>query len=416
MRVLVISYFWPPAVRASMHWQLYMVKYLPKFGIIPTVLTVENETFEARDASLLEHVDQNVDVIKTKAWEPFNIYRKLNRKDPNKPLISSETISKTNKSLMHKLSIWIRMNLFIPDARIGWFPYAVSATSDYLKTNKVDWIISVGPPHSSHLIGARLSKKFNIPFCPVFEDPWLDIVYYKGFKRSKLTLAIDAYFERKILEDCKKVVFVTKSMRDDYVVKYPEIESKNTVLYWGYNEENFSKVALNSNKDDIIKIVHTGNIFDYQNPKNFWKFLAQLRLKGKKIKLQFTGTVAPQIKKEILENGLNDITEYLGFVPYQKMLEYIMNANVLLVCPTEKRHVPGKLFEYLRSEVPILAFGDDNKEVGDILDKCGCGMLLPYDSSGEVFFEWINNFSNNYDEIKKFDRLEIARELSTFLV
>ena len=145
-RVLFISYFWPPAAKASMHWQLKVVKHLPEFGWEPVVLTVENESFEARDESLLREVNPQLKIIRTKSLEPFNIYRKVLGKDPNKPLVASETMSKTDQSLAHKLSLWIRLNLFVPDARVGWYFPAVKAAAEYLKNNKADAIVSVGPP------------------------------------------------------------------------------------------------------------------------------------------------------------------------------------------------------------------------------------------------------------------------------
>jgi glycosyltransferase involved in cell wall biosynthesis len=64
---------------------------------------------------------------------------------------------------------------------------------------------------------------------------------------------------------------------------------------------------------------------------------------------------------------LNEFTEYKGFLPYKDMLKEMMNADFLLVCATEKRHVPGKLFEYLRTGIPVIAFGHDNEEVNNIL-------------------------------------------------
>ena len=100
-------------------------------------------------------------------------------------------------------------------------------------------------------------------------------------------------------------------------------------------------------------IVHAGNIFSYQNPEKFWKQIKREIDSGNKLKLKFIGTVDPAIVESIKKTGLNNYTKFEGFLPYKKMLEEICNADILLVCATEPRHVPGKLFEYLRTSRKI---------------------------------------------------------------
>jgi glycosyltransferase involved in cell wall biosynthesis len=129
----------------------------------------------------------------------------------------------------------------------------------------------------------------------------------------------------------------------------------------------------------------------------------------------FVGTVGPEIQQSIQEAGLNDYTEYKGFLPYHQVIEEIGNASYLLVCASEKRHVPGKLFEYLRSGKPILAFGDDNREVQNILVQTQAGAIFPLASSGREFFEHVNNFKTDMKIVRQFDRKEIAGKLAQIL-
>jgi len=413
-QVLFITYYWPPSGKASLHWPLNIIKYLPQFEWQPSVLTVNEDTFSQKDDSLLNEIDPALNVIKTKTFEPFNIYKKFIGKPKEDQLNASETISQTNKSITHKISVWIRMNLFIPDARVGWYFYAIKEGRKLLWKNKFDAIISIGPPHTSHLVGNSFSKIFKISHYPVFIDPWVDIVYYKNFKRSKLTLAIDKHFEKKVLKNCKHAIFVTKTMLKDYVSKYKILEKKSKVLYWGYSEKYFSNLT-NTPKSDEKAIVHSGNIFDYQNPKEFWKIIKRKIDQGEKIKLKFIGTVGPMIKQNLNEIGLTNYTEYMGFLSYNEMLNELNNADYLLVCATEKRHVPGKLFEYLRIGKPIIAFGDDNEEIKNILTETNSGMIFNYNENGKEFFEKPGQFKTDFSIVKKFDRKKITEELSKIL-
>ena len=414
-KVLFITYYFPPSGKASLHFPLYIMKHLPDFGWQASVLTVMEDKFSFRDESLLKDIQPSTDVIKTKTFEPFDLYKKFLGKDKDAQLIASETISKENKSISHRIAVWIRMNLFIPDARVGWYLPGVKKASEYIKKNKVDAIVSIGPPHTAQLIGKKLSEKFNILFVPVFIDPWTDIIYYKEQNRNWLTKAIDSSLEKSVIKRASHIIFVTETMRTDFIKKYPFAREKSSVLYWGYNEEDFESIKPYDWKEDGKVLIHAGNIFDYQNPVNFWKYIRKRNEDGEKIKIKFIGTVSPAIKKTIEETGLSADTEYLGFLSYKEMLSRLMGADYLLVCASEPRHVPGKLFEYLRIGKPIIAFGDGNNEVEKILTDSSAGMLFHYDESGEEFFSSKKTFKNNFEIIKKFDRKVTAEKIATIL-
>ena len=370
--------------------------------------------FPHKDESLVKEVNPNLQVYKARTLEPFSIYRRLLGKEKNAPLTASETISTTNRGLRHRLAVWIRMNLFIPDARIGWYWNAIRKGKKILKSEKIQAIVSVGPPHTTLLVGNKLSKVTGIPHIPVFIDPWVDISYYRDFKRSALTLAVDRHLEGSVLKKSSSIIFVTESMKQNYERQYPQIKNKSQVLYWGYDEEAFHSYApKKSNGVEIL--LHAGNIYDHQNPKNLWPTLRREINNGRNLKIVFVGTVGPNIRLSIQEAGLIDRTEYKGFLRYKQMIEEIEKASYLLVCASEKRHVPGKLFEYLRSEKPIIAFGDENEEIQQILNKTHAGMIFPLNSGGKEFFERINEFKTDISVVRPFDRKEIAGKLAQIL-
>ncbi len=414
-KVLFISYFWPPSGKASLHWPLFIIKHLSKLGWDPLILTIDEDTFSHKDESLLKEVDPRWKIIKTSANEPFALYRKLLGKKSDAPLVASETISQTNQTVRHKLAIWIRMNLFVPDARVGWYFSAVAGGKTLLRETPIDAIVSIGPPHSSHLIAKRLSTLYHTPYIPVFIDPWVDIAYYRNFKRSAPTLSLDSYFEKSVLQNAAKVIFVTKSMEEEYHKKYPWLAKKSEVLYWGYNEEIFGNTVVRKGEDKEKIILHAGNIFDYQNPPGLWGNIADEIKRGENMRLRFVGTVDPGIKTAIADAGLAQYTDYVGFLPYPKVIEEMMSASYLLVCATEKRHVPGKLFEYLRTGKRIIAFGDDNREVESIIEKRGAGCVFPYAYRGRDIFQRVNMVTPDPSKSKDFSRQRIAERLAAIL-
>jgi len=424
-KVLFITYYWHPSGKASLYWPLKIIKHLPDFGWQPFVLTVKNDTFSNQDSSFESDISLDLKIIRTKSFEPFNIYKKITGRKKDEQLVASETISKSNKSFAHRFSIWLRMNLFIPDARIGWYLPAVKSAKKIFEEEKIEAIVSIGPPHTTHLIGKKLSKKLNVLHVPVFIDPWVDIAYYKDFKRNSITLAIDNKLEKSVMKNAQAVVFVTQTLKGDYEKKYPFLIDKSHVLYWGYSEEDFSLppnplpkeggVRSTDKQESAKVIVHAGNIFSFQNPVKFWKYLKEEINKGEKITLKFIGTVDPAIKETIEKNGLNGYTEYLGFLPYKKMLGEISNANYLLVCTTEPRHLPGKLFEYLRTGNHIIAFGDNNTEVKKILVEANAGNMFSYDEELKDLFANYNSFKTDKGYVKNFERKRIAEKMSKLL-
>ncbi len=412
--VLFVTYFWPPSGKATLHWPLGVIRHLPEFGYQPLVLTADEDTFTQKDKSLLNKVDPKLHVIKAKTLEPFSLYRRFLGKEKDAPLVASETISTTNKSLRHQIAVWLRLNLFIPDARIGWYWNAVRAGKRLLQTQKIDAIVSIGPPHTTLLVGKKLSSLFCIPHIPVLIDPWVDISYYRGLNRSKIAVAIDRNLEKSVLEQAANIIFVTESMKEDYTARYPQVQNKSHVLYWGYDERLFYTYSPKQTTNEEI-LLHAGNIYDHQNPKELWSTLKREINNGRNLKIVFVGTVAPAIKNSVQEAGLLDRTEYKGFLPYEQMLEKIGSASYLLVCASEKRHVPGKLFEYLRSGKPIIAFGDENEEVGGILEKANAGMLFHLNANGKEFFSRAKEFNTDNSYVKQFDRKEIAKKLSVII-
>ena len=108
--------------------------------------------------------------------------------------------------------------------------------------------------------------------------------------------------------------------------------------------------------------------------------------------------------------GLKDKVQLTGFLPYKEMIKEIMHADMLLVCSTEPRHVPGKLFEALRTGNPIIAFGDNNEEVKKIIEDANAGMMFRYDESGEEFLDQLDKIKPDQSFVKKYDRAEISKK------
>jgi hypothetical protein len=157
-KVLIITYYWPPAGGPGVQRWLKFVKYLPDFNIEPIVHIPENPNYPLLDTSLNSEVSKDLIILKQPIKEPYKLAGLFSKKASNS--ISKGIIPVHKKqSLVQKLLLYIRGNFFIPDARIGWVKPSVQFLSDYIANNNIETIITTGPPHSLHLIGLKLKER-----------------------------------------------------------------------------------------------------------------------------------------------------------------------------------------------------------------------------------------------------------------
>ena len=150
-KVLIITYYWPPAGGPGVQRWLKFVKYLPEFGIEPIVYCPENPKYPIMDTSMVSEVSSALEVIQAPINEPYKLAQLFSRSktsDLSKGIITGQK----KQTITEKLLLFVRGNFFIPDARVSWVKPSFSFLSDYIKIHKVDTIITTGPPHSLHLI------------------------------------------------------------------------------------------------------------------------------------------------------------------------------------------------------------------------------------------------------------------------
>ena len=177
-RVLIITYYWPPSGGSGVQRWVKFAKYLPSMGFKPVIYTPENPEMTSIDHSLYEDIPKEAEIIKRHITEFYWLYRLL--KGRRRGQVKEENpISGGKKTLMQKIMLAIRGNVFIPDPRITWRRSSVRFLRKYLEENPVDVIVSTGPPHSMHLIAKDLSEETSIPWVADFRDPWTKMFNFK---------------------------------------------------------------------------------------------------------------------------------------------------------------------------------------------------------------------------------------------
>ncbi|QMU28973.1 glycosyltransferase family 4 protein [Adhaeribacter radiodurans] len=381
--VLFFSYYWPPSGGAGVQRCLKFVKHLPEFNLTPTVITVDDKkgAYPVLDYSLAADVPASVRVIRTNTSEPFEYYKKLTGK---KEIPYGGFANQNNQNLIQKIFNFIRGNLFIPDARVGWNRYAVSAGRKLLQTEPIKAIITTSPPHSSQLIGLKLKKEFpHVKWIADMRDPWTDIYYYKELNHTTLAKQIDARYEKAVIEGADAILVTSADTKRLLAAKSAQIDStKIKVLPNGYDEEDFTFPS--EPPKDKLCITYTGTISETYNIELFLKALAEVTRRYPEVpfRLRFVGKISEMVLRQVEQAGITSISEIIPFVPHHESIRYLLSATVLLMgIPDVVNNfciLPGKLFEYLASNKPIICIGPINSDADRIIDECGAGRVFHY--------------------------------------
>ena len=400
-KILVLTYYWPPAGGPGVQRWLKFVKYLPVYNIDPVIITVDEKyaTYPSTDNSLLQEINPLVKVHKTKTFELFSLYQRLFKKQD---IPHSGFVNEGNPSFLDKVVRFVRSNLFIPDPRKGWNRYAVTKAFDIIKTESIHCVITTGPPHSTHLAGLRIKKKFpEINWISDLRDPWTDIYYYDQLYHSVLSRRADKRFEKKVTERCDKLVVVGESMKKMLLEKYKNIESgKIHIIPNGYDPDDFKDI--NGEKPEHFTITYTGTLAHNYNISAFLKAVKELNTEGKNIKVRFIGKLSGNWITTIKELNLTENIEIHETVPHTESIKFLIKSHLLLLVIPENRHnkaiLTGKIFEYIAVKKPVLNIGPVDGDAAIVISENEIGETFNYnDLTGiktfitEQFSFYVNN-------------------------
>lgn len=426
-KVLIITYYWPPTGGAGVQRWLKFSKYFRKFGWDPVIYTPSNPDFPINDDTLLKDVPENLTVLKTRITEPYDIYRKIMGKKKTETVNQGFLSEGKENTILQSAMIWVRGNFFIPDARKFWIKPSISYLSDYIKQNKIDAVISTGPPHSMHLIAMGLKQKYNIPWIADFRDPWTQIDFYSQLKLSSYADNKHKKLERQVLTNANKVVTVSPTCASD-LEKLGN--RKVDVITNGFDTDDFK-----FNKDlqllDGFLFHHTGALNKDRNPYTLWKVLGDLCKENPELKkdlvLKFTGKTDAIVFESLKEQGLLENSQKIDYMSHSEVVKVMAQSPVLLLplnnTPNNKGVLSGKLFEYLAACRPIFGVGMPDGDAAVILKETGAGTLCDFDdyegtkkAVSDLYRKYKSNqLSVNLSSIDKYSRESCAKEYALLL-
>lgn len=419
-KVLIITYYWPPAGGAGVQRWLKFVKYFRDFNIEPVVYTVKNGAYPITDDSLLPEVPNDVEILKNTIWEPQQMLAKFkNLKDDSIGLLNPKP------SFFNKILQYVRANFFIPDSRKYWIKPSVKFLKKYLENNKVDTIITTGPPHSLHLIGLQLKKELNIKWISDFRDPWTEIDYFFQLPLSKKSIQKHINLEQQVLKFSDAVLVVGKTMQE----KFKPFNKQVYVVTNGFDSEPFSnKITL----DFKFTITHIGSMNADRNPKILWEILNEIVIENpnfaKDLLIKLIGKTDITVIQSLGKNNLLEFVEKYAYLPHKKIVSLQRKSQILLLAvnnvPSAKQILTGKVFEYLNANRPILAIAPEDGDLANLICATKSGFVVDFDNKSKLktlILDLYNKFKSNEglhiqsENINQYHRKNLTKKVSEII-
>ena len=353
-KVLIVSYIFPPAGGAGVQRTLKFIKYLPKFGWEPIILTVSNSSVPLRDKSLLKDIPSDTAIHKAATLEP--------------PYAVKQYVSSNNGSRLGSLfrSRLKRLGnaLLLPDPQVLWWPGLTAAMIRIMNNHDVKCVFSSAPPFSMLVPCVFMANWFKAPVVVDFRDEWpFTRRNFENTSKSPIADKVDKLLEGYVVSHCSLFTAATQSYVDSILARHPSVKSgKGISITNGFDRDDFrssERVAAN----DKIEIVYTGTVWKATSLEKFSTALLNIAMQRpelvKRLGLKLIGRVVESELQpmEALKRYVD--VETAGYLPHDTIINAITNADILLLTlgnlAGSEKIIPGKTFEYMATGNHILA-------------------------------------------------------------
>jgi len=417
-RVLIIAYYWPPAGGSGVQRFLKFVKYLRLYGWEPVVYVPANADYPVLDEKLFKDIPEGIEVLKQPIWEPFTLYKVFTGKGKNAKMSINLTTHDKKPGFKENLALWVRGNLFIPDAKAFWIKPSVKFLTEYLQQNPVEVMVTTAPPPSLQLIGLALQKKLNLPWVADFRDPWTDIDYYADLKLSSWADSKQKSLEKQVLTAADVVVSVGPTMNEMFAKK---VARDYEVITNGYDEADLQTSVPLSPK---FTLLHIGVLLRGRNHPFLWKVLGELCKENAAfatdLEIKLIGQLDYKVNEQLELNELLPMATLGSHIPHDEAVreQQAAQVNMLFIdnIPTAKHTLTGKFFEYMMAARPILCIGPEDGDAAAIINQTKTGKVVGFDKEAQlraVLLDFYTQFKAGNLHINGGDTTQFSRKSLT---
>lgn len=406
-KVLFIAYLYPPIANSGTQRSVKFSKYLGRFGWKPYVLTGTNPMGNNVDKKLLDEVSMVKDIFRV-------------------PMTSEITISNWTKYLPDSLAgfitdklVWrLREKNKFPDIYGDWIEAATEKGIQIVTKNKLDLIYASGVPWSSFVVAKKISSKTGVPFIIDYRDLWTEDYAQFG---NKIVSNKELNLELELLNSANHVITVTNSIGKVLSEKINNNSEKITVITNGFDDDEFT-IETETKENGKFSFGYIGVWKENYNPEQLIMSINKLS-DAQAIQVEFIGA-GFDIEKVSKITKKNTTIECLGYIPHSKAVKLMKELDCLFVTTPDSDYsqlcLPGKIFEYLGSGTPVLAYIDADSELWKFLEKTG-GALLVDKKEPEKLDHIIRKIAEtriidcpaiNKNELWKYERKNLTKNLA----
>lgn len=391
-KVLVISYYFPPVAAGSVLRPLKFVKYFPKYGWKPFVVTVTPNNYYAKDEDLINELNgPDVRIYRTPSRGKRNIFNTHKRK-----VLPNEK----TRQFFFKL----RQVYRVPDSVIKWKKKALKLASEIIEKEKIDILFSTAPPFTDFLIANELKKKYNIPLVIDYRDSW--IYSPSNFYLTPIHKFSNSKKELEIIRKADVIFSVNRRIKELLIETYQNVRHADVnVIPHGFDQEDFDKAVSQLPRTNKMRITHAGTFFENTTPEYFLEGLSIAIAKepelAKKLEACFLGVLSKKHIELFRKYKLQGLINAPGYVNHHECIKYLVSSDVLwfMIGNREMDQIisPVKLSEYIGARKPVLACVPDGAAKSILRFYEAVKICDPQDSAfiSKAILEYYDLFKKN---------------------
>ncbi|HEX6491388.1 MAG TPA: glycosyltransferase [Gaiellaceae bacterium] len=362
MKVLLVTMYFPPAGGGGVQRPLKFATHLPSFGIETHVLAPDDPKWVHRDDEARPP---------SQAWVHRARYLGPRGRIPSEDLYRLEGVDR----LAYQAAALFRRAL-VPDTSVTWAPNAIAAATRIVRAERIDAVITTSPPNSINLIGAAVKRTTGAKWIADLRDPLVadaDNPVERLAARAKEKVQVGV--ARLVASQADAIVTAWEGIAHE--IRGYEPRAPITVIPNGADYDDFE--GLSYLPGARFRITHTGSFFGKRNPRPFLTALAASGLE--QVVARFVGELTTRDREWAEGLGLGERLELLPFGSRRRALAYQRDSEALLLLLPEAGDrggpvLPGKLFEYLAAERPILAAVPPAGAAANLIREAGAGIVV----------------------------------------
>jgi glycosyltransferase involved in cell wall biosynthesis len=364
VKVLLVSFYFPPAGGGGVQRPLKLAQYLPALGIETHVLAPDDPRWIHRDEGLR---------TPTQAWVHRARYVGPSGGKPAEVVRAKDGVDRA----LVQLRLQAR-RLIVPDENATWTVTAIPAAIRIARRHGIDAVITTSPPGSTHLVGAAVQRATGARWVADLRD---SLVAHAHRRADTLATRAKAAMHRRVAQLVATRADAITCVSDAIADEVRALEPRGTVstIANGCDFDDFT--GLDYEPAPRFRITHAGSFFGRRDPR---PFLQAVHDSGLDVRARFLGDFRPSDREWAESLGLGERLELIPYAPRRTSLELQRDSEALLLLIPDaggrgRGVLSGKVFEYIASRRPILAAVPPEGAAAELVRATGAGVVAPPD-------------------------------------